>query len=129
VTEQNKVVFVDCEAGRRLGCQTFCCRLLVALRPHEREAPRDGLPARGYVPKDAEGLCVHMNPETWRCNIWDERPETCREYTCNDDFKLQVVLREGFHGIADLARKAASAYIPRETYVRVPALGEEQLER
>ena len=58
--------------------------------------------------------------------IWGQRPETCREYSCNEDFKLQVVVREGFSGIVDLARKATSAYIPKETYVQVPLLSENE---
>ena len=118
-------VLVDCEAGRKLGCHTFCCRLLVQLKPHEREQRSDGLPAKGYIGKTAEGLCVHMDSENWRCKIWEKRPETCREYTCNEDFKLQVVLREGFSGLVDLVRKASVAYIPQETYVSIPALPSE----
>lgn len=121
-TTETTTVFVDCEAGRRLGCQTFCCRLLVPLKEHERIPHPDGLADKGYVDKDAHGLCVNMDPATWRCTKWEERPEACREYSCNEDFKLQIVLREGFNGIAELARKVGTAYIPRETYIHVPLL-------
>lgn len=127
MTTQTSTNFVDCEAGRRLGCNTFCCRLLVALKPHEREEPSDGLPARGYVDKDCNGLCIHMDTETWLCKIWENRPETCREYTCNSDFKLQIVLREGFTSIVDLARKTTTAYIPKETFITIPLLAEESM--
>ena len=120
MTDNNKTVFVDCDAGRRLGCGTYCCRLLVRLKPHEMEERTDGLPAKGYVDKGPDGLCVHSDRETGMCNIWQDRPETCREYTCNTDFMLQVAIREGFTNIVDLARKAATAYIPKETYVQVP---------
>lgn len=123
---ETKTILVDCEAGRKMGCNTFCCRLLVPLKPHEREQPTDGQPAKGFVAKDPQGLCVHMDPGTWRCTIWERRPETCREYACNDDFKLQVVVREGFNGIANLARRATSAYIPRETFVKVPLIALEE---
>lgn len=125
MADGSKTVFVDCDAGRKMGCNTYCCRLLVALKPHERVPSNDGLPPRGYVEKDAQGLCVHMDSETWKCKIWERRPETCREYTCNDDFKLQVVVREGFNGIVDLARKATEAYIPKETYISVPVIAED----
>ncbi len=121
---QTKTIFVDCDEGRRLGCQTFCCRLLVALKPHEREERTDGLPARGYISKDAQGMCIHMDSDTWLCKKWEERPEACREYACNEDFKLQVVIHEGFNGIADLARKTSTAYIPKETYIKVPLISE-----
>jgi len=113
---------VDCEVGRKLGCHTFCCRLLVALKPHERESSSDGMPAKGYVDKDRNGLCVHMDTENWLCKIWESRPEACREYTCNQDFKLQIVLREGFSGIIDLAKKTTTMYIPKETYLSVPVI-------
>jgi len=120
MTEQSETVFVDCEAGRRMGCDTFCCRLLVRLQPHEREQMDGQGVAKGFVDKNLEGLCIHLNRETWGCDIWDTRPQICREYDCNSDFLLQVVLREGFTNIADVAVKAAKAYIPRESYVRIP---------
>jgi hypothetical protein len=108
---EKATVYVDCDAGRDMGCATFCCRLLVRLKPHEMQ-PSDGqTAAKGFVDKDEQGLCVHLNRETWGCNIWAQRPQTCREYDCNADFLLQVVLREGFTNIADVARKAATAYI------------------
>lgn len=128
MADESKTVFVDCDAGRRLGCRTFCCRLLVKLKPHEMEKSVDGQPAKGYVSKNAQGLCIHMDNETWLCKIWDKRPETCREYTCNNDFMLQVAIREGFTNIADLARKASVSYIPKETYVQIPSIPKMQLD-
>lgn len=125
MSEENKTVLVDCDAGRRMGCDTFCCRLLVRLKPHEME-PSDGhTAAKGFVDKDETGLCVHLNRDTWGCDIWETRPETCRAYDCNSDFLLQVVLREGFTNIADVALKAARAYIPKETYIRIPCIDAE----
>lgn len=115
---------VDCEAGRRLGCRTFCCRLLVRLDPEERQPSDDGAPSKGFVDKNAYGCCVHLDPETHLCRIWERRPRVCREYDCNGDFLLQVVLREGFVSLAQLVKAAAEAYIPVETYVIVPRPGE-----
>ena len=45
---------VDCNKGRELGCQTFCCRLLVRLEPDERAESKDGLPAPGFVDRSEE---------------------------------------------------------------------------
>jgi len=42
---------VDCDAGMRLGCQTYCCRLLVRLDPEEREICDGSTTAKGYVDK------------------------------------------------------------------------------
>jgi hypothetical protein len=119
---ETKTVYVDCEAGRRMGCAAFCCRLLVRLQPHEMEKSDGHTAVKGFVDKDEQGLCIHLNRETWGCDIWETRPQLCREYDCNSDFLLQVVLREGFTNIADVARKAATAYIPKETYVKIPTL-------
>ncbi|HKK04495.1 MAG TPA: YkgJ family cysteine cluster protein [Gammaproteobacteria bacterium] len=111
---------VDCDAGRRRGCGTFCCRLLVRLKEHELEPSPDGTPAKRFVDKDEEGYCVHFDRESCLCSIWERRPQTCREYSCNEDFLLQVAVREGFSNIADLARKAATTYVPVEQYVSIP---------
>lgn len=111
---------VDCDAGRRQGCGTFCCRLLVRLKPHEIEPDRDGVPGKRFVDKDEDGYCAHFEKTSSLCSIWDRRPATCRDYSCNNDFLLQVAVREGFADIADLVRKAATTYIPAEQYVQVP---------
>jgi hypothetical protein len=115
---------VDCEAGRRLGCRTFCCRLLVRLQPEERQEPNEGQPAKGFVDKDADGFCIHLDRGSFRCRIWSERPRTCRAYDCNEDFLLQVAIREDFRNVADLVRAASRAYIPRECFVRVRSAGD-----
>jgi len=117
-----KTRLVDCEAGRRMGCSTFCCRMLVRLQPDEME-PSDGTtPAKGFVDKDSEGYCIHFDRNNARCTNWEKRPKVCREYECNSDFLLQVVLRKGFKNIADLAKKAANIYIVKESYIKVPML-------
>lgn len=113
---------IDCDAGRALGCRTFCCRLLVRLDPDEREPGQDGLPAKGYVDKDlADGFCIHLDRESYRCRIWAQRPRVCREYHCNDDTMLQAALKLGtFRNIVELARAAVQLDLPHEAYVRVP---------
>jgi Fe-S-cluster containining protein len=117
-----KTRLIDCDAGRRLGCQSFCCRMLVRLKPHEMEPTGDGSPAKGFVDKDEQGYCIHFDKQTSLCQNWDNRPEVCREYECNSDFLLQVALREDFKNIAELAQKAARAYIPEGTYKYVPEI-------
>lgn len=116
---------VNCDEGRRLGCQTFCCRLLVRLDPDER-APGDGItPAKGFVDKDPDsGLCVNFDPATHRCRIWERRPRVCREYSCNPDPLLQVVLRVGFSSLARLLRASAETKIPREAHRFIPHIDE-----
>lgn len=120
MNDNNGNICVDCDAGRRLGCGTFCCRLLVRLRPHEMAASAGGSGDRQYVEKDAHGMCVHMRRDNWQCGIWERRPAVCREYSCNRDFLLQVAVRETFSDIVELIDKASNADIPEEQYVKVP---------
>lgn len=113
---------VDCAAGRRMGCQSFCCRLLVRLKPHEMQPGIDGFAAKGYVDKTPDGHCIHMNVKEGLCNIWQNRPEACQEYHCNGDPNLQIVLRYGFSNIAKVAKRAATEYIHPETCIKIPFL-------
>lgn len=107
---------VDCDAGRRLGCATFCCRLIVRLAPDE---PHPTGERRGNcIDKDpVTGLCVHLERGTQRCGIWDKRPRICRAYDCNHDPSLQVVLREGYRSLTQLAFSDAP---PKSEWRRVP---------
>ncbi len=117
---------VDCDAGRKMGCQTFCCRLLVRLDPDERVVDLDDNVSPRFIEKNADGYCVNLDRETHRCRIWAERSRTCRGYDCNSDFLLQVAVRHEFRNIAELVKLAATAYIPKETLVRVPGSGAER---
>lgn len=113
---------VDCARGREMGCQTFCCRLLVRLEEDER-TPCGG----NFVEKAADGYCVHLDRADHLCRIWERRARVCRGYDCNRDFLLQVALRNSFNNLAELVKLAATAYIPRETHLRVPPAGVERL--
>ncbi len=117
---------VDCCQGRKVGCQTYCCRLLVRLEPEEREESKNGLPAPGFIDKADDGYCVHLDRESYLCAIWNDRPKVCREYSCNTDDLLQVALREPFTSVVDLVKKAQSMFIPKETYIRIPCCGEDE---
>jgi len=86
---------IDCDAGRRLGCNTFCCRLIVRFYEDERPPSEDGSTPKGCVDKAPDGLCIHLDGETHRCSIWEKRPRVCREYSCNNDYLLQVAVRVG----------------------------------
>ena len=95
-------VVLDCDTGRRMGCATYCCRLIVRLRPGERD-PSDPREEKSCVDKDPKsGLCIHLDDETHRCGIWAERPSACREFDCNADYRLQVVLEQRITSIVQL---------------------------
>jgi hypothetical protein len=117
-----EAVLLDCDEGRQMGCQSFCCRLIVRLTPEERERRVGGVaPPMGCIPKDPGGHCVHLDRQTHRCAIWEERPEVCRGYDCNGDRLLQVVLREGLQSLRQLVE--SRRLIPREAYLRIPSRG------
>ncbi len=117
-----KTRLVDCDAGRRMGCATFCCRKLVRLQPDEMEPTDGATPPKGFVDKDSEGYCIYFDRNSGHCTNWERRPKVCREYECNSDFLLQVVLRKGFKNIADLAKTAVNTYILKENYIKIPVL-------
>jgi len=103
-----------------MGCQTFCCRLLVRLDPDERHP---GV-SKGFVEKGADGYCASLDRENHLCRTWEKRSRACRSYDCNGDFLLQVAVRNQFRNIAELVRLATTAYIPQDTYIQVPSGGE-----
>jgi uncharacterized protein len=111
---------VDCETGRAMGCQTFCCRLLVRLDPGTPESGMGSKTSPRFIEKGADGFCVCLDRETCLCRIWSQRSSVCRGYDCNGDFLLQVALRHKFSNIVELARIAVTAYIPKETYIQIP---------
>lgn len=95
-------VVIDCEEGRRLGCQTYCCCLLVRLEKDEQEPAPPGRVKR-FVEKDPNtGYCIHLDRETGRCGIWEKRPRACRNYDCNRSPLLRVVFRDGYRSLLAL---------------------------
>lgn len=115
---------IDCEKGRRLGCRSFCCRMLVRLKSHEMEPGVDGFAAKGFLDKTLDGNCIHFDLENGLCDRWETRPETCQEYMCNGDPNLQIVMRYGITNLVEVARRAATEYIPREEFIEIPYLSE-----
>jgi len=121
-TDRSDCAGVDCDAGRKIGCQTFCCRLLVRLDPVECIDGKDGRPSNRFVEKSADGYCVNLDRTTYLCRIWSERSRVCRGYDCNNDFLLQVAVRNKFKNLAELVKLSVTVYIPKETYIRIPGI-------
>jgi Fe-S-cluster containining protein len=100
-----KEVFVDCDRGRALGCASFCCSLIVRLRDGEVDPGQPHNTKKHCLDKDpVSGRCVYQHPDTRRCTQWARRPAACREYDCNIDPKLKIVLRDGFTSLMALVR-------------------------
>ncbi len=113
---------LNCDAGRTMGCRTYCCRLLVRLTEDEAQQLYPDRPSARFLEKADDELCLYLDRETYRCGIWDKRPEVCRSFDCNTDFLLQVAIKEQFESIVDLAKKAQRIYLPRHLWVKVPQM-------
>lgn len=111
---------LDCEQGRKSGCQTFCCRLLVRRDAPANNSGGDCGTSSRFIDKGKDGYCVYLNRDTKLCRIWEQRPSVCQGYDCNFDFLLQVALRHTFRNAVELARIAATTYIAKDRYFRIP---------
>lgn len=60
--EKIKTALLDCDAGRKLGCKSFCCRLLVRLEEHERNEidPVTNRAKGSSTKKKMEPVCIRM---------------------------------------------------------------------
>lgn len=77
---------IDC-AQCLSQCQAKCCTLIFALTKDEvkqgivqynKERPY-------FIARDEDGYCPHMDRQSYRCDIWENRPLRCRRYDCRDD--------------------------------------------
>ncbi len=80
---------IDCEA-RIPYCKAVCCRLRFALTVEEIESgPVKWDLGRPYFNRHgANGYCHQMDDETFGCNVYDERPLVCRQYSCAGDTRI-----------------------------------------
>jgi Fe-S-cluster containining protein len=91
---------LDCDAGRAMGCESFCCALLVRLGDGECDPTSPTDEKKSCIDKDPEtGRCIHQDVDNGRCGIWEQRPRSCRQYDCNRDEHLQKVLQNGFKSL------------------------------
>ncbi|MEO6799220.1 MAG: YkgJ family cysteine cluster protein [Rhodanobacter sp.] len=76
-------------------CEAVCCRLTVVLMPEDRvpgwliDHDEHGLE---ILAKGEDGWCAAVDPHTFRCTIYENRPGICRKYamgspSCRDERK------------------------------------------
>jgi Fe-S-cluster containining protein len=83
---------IDCAARIPL-CRGRCCTLHFPLSHQdldERVVKWDYL--RPYIirQREADGYCVHNDPETKGCTVYHHRPAVCRTYDCREDKRIWV---------------------------------------
>jgi Fe-S-cluster containining protein len=83
------VVQIDCESRYEL-CRAACCKLRFALTEQDihEGVVRWELSAPYLNRQRGDGMCVHANPETHRCDIYAQRPGVCRRYDCRQDKRI-----------------------------------------
>jgi Fe-S-cluster containining protein len=64
-------------------CEAVCCRMVVVLMPEDRVP--DWLiedDQRGFqtLAKNEEGWCAAIDPLSFRCTIYEDRPSICRKF-------------------------------------------------
>ncbi len=76
------------------GCGR-CCHLVVELRagdqvPEAYVVEHDGVRC---MDQRGNGACVALDAETQLCTIYEQRPQTCRDFNRGDALCRQVLLR------------------------------------
>jgi len=121
LTENTKLL--DCDTGRKLGCKSFCCRLLIRLDEDDRtEIDPETQRKKGYVGKKDDGTCLYQDEQTGLCLNWDNRPKVCREYDCNFDKLLQVVFKSSNQSISCWMKESVTVFIHEKDKIFVPYL-------
>ncbi len=81
---------IDCASLLHL-CKGRCCSFTVfcsAQDLDERVVQWDYSRPYRIRRRDEDGYCVHSEPNTHHCNIYDKRPAVCRTYDCRNDRRI-----------------------------------------
>jgi Fe-S-cluster containining protein len=80
---------IDCDSRIPL-CGAACCKLPLALSSEDvREGVLRWDPGRPYmIARDPDHHCVHLDRETHRCGVYQQRPIPCRGYDCRKDTRI-----------------------------------------
>lgn len=82
-------VEIDCENRLHL-CHAACCRLRFALtaRDVEEGRVRWNLGQPYMIRQGDDGYCHHLDRESRRCGVYEDRPFVCRAYDCRKDKRI-----------------------------------------
>lgn len=82
-------VRIDCENRLHL-CRAACCRLRFALSVQDVEegVVKWDLGHPYMIRHTAEGYCHHLERDTCRCGVYENRPVVCRSYDCRKDERI-----------------------------------------
>jgi len=77
---------IDCE-NRVQFCKAACCRLPFALSKQDinEGVVRWDLSQPYMIARDRQGYCTHLDQNSCRCTVRNQRPVPCRGYDCRKD--------------------------------------------
>jgi Fe-S-cluster containining protein len=81
---------IDCEARIPL-CKGRCCKLNFSLSFQdltENVVKWDYSRPYRILQRVTDGYCVHNDPDTKGCGVYDNRPAICRTYDCREDSRI-----------------------------------------
>jgi Fe-S-cluster containining protein len=82
---------IDCVARMPL-CKGRCCQLEFPLSEQDLDEGRVKWRHREpyMIAQGADGYCVHSDPTTRFCGVYEHRPGTCRTYSCRTDKRIWI---------------------------------------
>lgn len=84
---------IDCESRLHI-CKAMCCKFPFAL---SRQDVEEGIVRWDFgkpylIARGDDGYCIHLNRETYQCEVYENRPVPCRGFNCEDNEKWKVWL-------------------------------------
>jgi hypothetical protein len=81
-------VRVDCEK-RKYICKAACCTLTYPLSLQDINQGIRWSLARPFMnAREVDGYCIHLQRDSLKCTIYEQRPAICREYSCRNDRRI-----------------------------------------
>ncbi len=80
---------VDCQ-GLMPICQGRCCQLVFPLsfQDLDERILQWDYSAPYLIRRNCEGFCVHQDPDSGFCTVYEHRPAICRAYDCRNDRRI-----------------------------------------
>jgi Fe-S-cluster containining protein len=132
--EHPETVAIDCAARLPL-CRGACCSLDVALSRQDMEEGllRWDFGRPYYLRRGTDGYCCHLVKGTG-CGVYDNRPITCRTYSCAQDARIwkdfearipnsaSIDELVGRKGLVKLSRAEPQSTVPKSQLDTTPTL-------
>lgn len=86
---ESEFVPVNCNERMHI-CEAVCCKLNFALSAEEVEAGkiRWDLGRPYMIRQEKSCYCTHIQVETKRCTVYEDRPSVCKKYSCAKDNRI-----------------------------------------